>query len=166
MNTSPNLELRRLTKHCNFGNEDKEILTQAIQHQKSNWLRRRALREPDKSLVVTLDLELVERHAAAMEKELVKQLEWPQKRQTPNPRPALHQQSTRRAAQVRSEKKICYNCDGEFPHTGVCIAKGKGCRYCQKPNHLEKMCVKWIRESVQTVDINPQHTHAFSNTRA
>ena len=153
MNTSPNSELRRLTKHCNFGNEDKEILTQIIQHGKSNLLRSRALREPDKSLAVNLDLELAESHAATMKKEFVKQLERPQKRETPNCRPALHQQSTRRAAQVRSEKKICYNCDGEFPHTGACVAKEKVCRYSQKPNHLQKMCLKWIRESVQTVDI-------------
>ena len=41
-------ELRKLAKHCEFTDIDKEILSQLIQHCRSNQLRRRALREPDK----------------------------------------------------------------------------------------------------------------------
>ncbi|VDI12352.1 Hypothetical predicted protein [Mytilus galloprovincialis] len=43
-------ELRKLAKTCEFTNVDKEILSQVIQNCKSNRLRRRALREPDKTL--------------------------------------------------------------------------------------------------------------------
>ena len=43
-------ELRKLSKNCKFANIDSEILTQVIQNCKSNRLRRRALREPDKTL--------------------------------------------------------------------------------------------------------------------
>lgn len=43
-------ELRKLAKSCEFPNVDKEILSQVIQNCRSNRLRRRALREPDKSL--------------------------------------------------------------------------------------------------------------------
>jgi Leu/Phe-tRNA-protein transferase len=44
------IELRKLTKNCQFANTDNEILTQVIQNCKSNRLRRRALKEPDRTL--------------------------------------------------------------------------------------------------------------------
>ena len=40
-----------LAKTCRFADIDAEILQQVIQHCKSNQLRRRALREPDKNLM-------------------------------------------------------------------------------------------------------------------
>ncbi len=43
-------ELRQLSKNCGFTDLDKEILSQVIQHCSSSRFRRRALREPDKSL--------------------------------------------------------------------------------------------------------------------
>ena len=44
------MELRTLAKNCEFENADKEILQQVIQNCRSNQLRRRALREPEKGL--------------------------------------------------------------------------------------------------------------------
>jgi hypothetical protein len=44
------IELRKLAKNCQFASTDNEILTKVIQNCKSNRLRRRALREPDKTL--------------------------------------------------------------------------------------------------------------------
>ena len=64
-------ELWTLAKNCEFANVDKEILQQVIQNCKSNQLRRRALREPDKTLsdILTMGrmLEQSHRQAAAME---------------------------------------------------------------------------------------------------
>ena len=64
-------ELRTLAKNCEFANVDNEILQQVIQNCKSNQLRRRALREPEKTLsdILTMGrmLEQSHRQAAAME---------------------------------------------------------------------------------------------------
>ena len=64
-------ELRTLAKNCELANVDNEILQQVIQNCKSNQLRRRALREPDKTLsdILTMGrmLEQSHRQAAAME---------------------------------------------------------------------------------------------------
>ena len=67
------MELRTLAKNCEFENVDKEILQQVIQNCRSNQLRRRALREPEKGLqdILTMGrmLELSERQASAIETE-------------------------------------------------------------------------------------------------
>jgi hypothetical protein len=44
------MNLLHRTKNCQFANTDNEILTHVIQNCKSNRLRRRALKEPDKTL--------------------------------------------------------------------------------------------------------------------
>ena len=65
-------ELRRLAKDCEFTNTDNEILSQVIQNCKSNQLRRRALREADKTLDQIIQLgramEISDTQAAAMER--------------------------------------------------------------------------------------------------
>ena len=73
-------ELRTLAKDCEFGAAriDKEILSQVIQHCRSNRLRRRALREPDKSLRDILEmgrsLETADMQATAMEHDCVNRI--------------------------------------------------------------------------------------------
>ena len=66
-------ELRQLARNCNFNDVDGEMLSQIIQHCRSNRLRRRALRENDKSLsdILTLgrSLELSDRQANTIESE-------------------------------------------------------------------------------------------------
>ena len=66
-------ELRQLARNCNFNDVDGEMLSQIIQHCRSNRLRRRALRENDKSLsdIQTLgrSLELSDRQANTIESE-------------------------------------------------------------------------------------------------
>ena len=65
------MELRTLSKTCEFDNVDNEILQQIIQNCRSTQLRRRALREPGKSLsdILTLGrmLEQSDKQAAAIE---------------------------------------------------------------------------------------------------
>ena len=72
-------ELRKLSKTCEFPNTDAEILSQVIQHYHSSRLRKRALREPNKSLTEILvlgrSLELADQHAAAIEDESINAIE-------------------------------------------------------------------------------------------
>ncbi|KAJ8314428.1 hypothetical protein KUTeg_006578 [Tegillarca granosa] len=64
-------ELRRLARSCDFHDTEKEILSTVIQNCRSNRLRRRALRETDKTLndilTVGRTIEIAETHAQAME---------------------------------------------------------------------------------------------------
>ncbi|KAJ8310236.1 hypothetical protein KUTeg_012101, partial [Tegillarca granosa] len=64
-------ELRRLARSCDFHDAEKEILSTVIQNCRSNRLRRRALRETDKTLndilTVGRTIEIAETHAHAME---------------------------------------------------------------------------------------------------
>ena len=68
-------ELRQLARNCNFNGVDGEMRSQIIQHCHSNRLRRRALRENDKSLadILTLgrSLELSDRQAHKIESEQI-----------------------------------------------------------------------------------------------
>ena len=68
-------ELRTLSKTYEFANPEAEILSQVIQHCSSSRLRKRALREPDKSLteILTLgrSLELADHQAAVMQDDTV-----------------------------------------------------------------------------------------------
>ena len=65
-------ELRKLAKHCEFTDIEKEILSQLIQYCRFNQFRRRALREPDKGLEDVIQLgramELSDSQAQAMER--------------------------------------------------------------------------------------------------
>ncbi|VDI24830.1 Hypothetical predicted protein [Mytilus galloprovincialis] len=85
-------ELRKLSKNCKFANIDSEILTQVIQNCKSNRLRRRALREPDKTLDDILAtgraLEMADSQALTMERETINKV-----------------QSTHRTAQRQPQKQ-------------------------------------------------------------
>mgnify|MGYP003688415519 CR=1 FL=1 len=65
-------DLRKLAKHCEFTDIEKEILSQLIQYCRFNQFRRRALREPDKGLEDVIQLgramELSDSQAQAMER--------------------------------------------------------------------------------------------------
>lgn len=66
-------ELRKLSKDLEFHATNKEILSQVIQHCKSNWLRRRALRVPDMTLQNLMDIgramEVADSQAQTMEEQ-------------------------------------------------------------------------------------------------
>lgn len=146
-------ELRTLAKNCEFAEIDKEILQQVIQNCKSNQLRRRALREPDKNLdaILTLGrmLEQSEIQAMAMEK---RQTDRSVNRVSNYTPPGRSRYSYRGRLSARRGKRTnfrgnyrgsieshskalphgnlptnkCRNCGFEFPHRRTpCPAKGK-----------------------------------------
>ena len=137
-------ELRKLAKTCEFTNVDKEILSQVIQNFKSNRLRRRALREPDKTLndILTLGrtLEMADTQATEMERETtVNKITNTNKTY---PKTNYKQQRGQQASSSYhnpnysnrpTRQTQCRNCGGQFPHkNGPCPANGKTCNACHK----------------------------------
>lgn len=166
-------ELRRLARSCDFHDAEKEILSTVIQNCRSNRLRRRALRETDKTLndilTVGRTIEIAETHAQAMEtndsvNSNVNAFNVKSKRSnfvTPDTftsrgrnRGRTHRGSARgrsRGISRGRENPIesCRNCGGNYPHRGICPAKGKTCFHCRKRDHFSKVCRK--RESVKEI---------------
>lgn len=145
-------ELRQLAKNCEFTNTDHEILSQVIQHCSSSRLRKRALREPDKSLKDILELgrslELADTQAAAIEDESVNSIHRPRPPNNQKPRTTptktSHPTNNQRNKPLNTQT-TCRNCGGQYPHNTACPAKGKTCNYCKKPNHFKTVCNKLKR---------------------
>ncbi|XP_060570045.1 uncharacterized protein K02A2.6-like [Ruditapes philippinarum] len=170
-------ELRTLAKTCGFTDIDGEILQQVIQHGKSNQLRRRALREPDKKLdaILTMGrmLEQSDQHAKVMEKNdqnLVRKVSNYARRGrggTTRGRTAARRgfnsqnrgnfretgQSYQRGNYRRALPTNKYrNCGYECPHRGTpCPAKGKTCNMCSSVGHFARCCQKSKRGKVNEV---------------
>lgn len=137
------VRLRQLASSCEFGDVDKEILSQVIEGTTSSILRRNALRDPDITLERLLlegrSLENAERQAADMEKKLPvavnkvnkvtqEKKQWPKQQKKAEPK-------------VASGRCTC--CGGKWPHEGgreKCPAWGSTCHSCNKKNHFAKMC--------------------------
>ena len=125
--------LRQITATCKF-HDDREIKSQIIQRCTSQRLRRHALRET-MTLQQTLDfsrsLEISEREAAGMEskrqnavREEVKIVcNW--QKQRGGKTQSKRQQKP--SASPPSKINKCFYCNGEYPHQGLCPAKGKTC---------------------------------------
>ncbi|XP_021352181.1 uncharacterized protein K02A2.6-like [Mizuhopecten yessoensis] len=141
-------ELRRLAKDCGFADTNKEILSQVIQHCKSNRLRRRALREPDKDLngiiILGRTLELSDVQATAMERDQsasVNAVGRAQSEHKPFKRKQHRSSNFKRGTSKQGESdKKCMKCGGSCPHHGDCPPKGQTCHSCGKSNHYMKMC--------------------------
>ncbi|VDI83276.1 Hypothetical predicted protein [Mytilus galloprovincialis] len=160
-------ELRNIAKTCEFTNVDKEILSQVIQNCKSNRLRRRALREPDKTLndILTLGrtLEMADTQATEMERETtVNKITNTNKTY---PKTNYKQQRGQQASSSYhnpnysnrpTRQTQCRNCGGQFPHkNGPCPANGKTCNACHKQNHFAKTLVRqsisWMIKHIKTL---------------
>lgn len=144
-------ELRKLAKNCEFTNTDAEILSQIIQHCSSSRLRKRALREPNKSLTEIIELgrslELADTQAAAIEDEAVNSIEHthyrkPSDRHEPNTVQHSDKTKTKTPFPHQHVQKTCRNCGGQYPHQTVCPARGNTCNYCGKLNHFRSVCYK------------------------
>ena len=116
-------ELRKLAKNCEFTDTDAEILSQVIQYCSSSRLRKRALREPNKSLTEIIELgrslELADMQVAAIEDEAVNSIEHTQYRKPSDryqPNPAQHSDKTvDKTAKTKNPPrqnvpKTCRNC--------------------------------------------------------
>ncbi|XP_055999096.1 uncharacterized protein LOC130047746 [Ostrea edulis] len=137
-------ELRKLAKHCEFTNINREILSQLIQHCRSNQLRRRALREPDKGLEDIIQsgraMELSDSQAQAMERHVDQAVN-----KVDVSGPKQFSRSARGEKRYHSSKKLnkqCWKCGGVFPHkeNKPCPARDKNCHKCQKMEHFQSVC--------------------------
>lgn len=145
-------ELRRLAQSCSFHDNEQEVLSQLIQHCSSQRLRRRALREPDKSLsdIITMGRLLEQSEAQARQMETgnssvnaVQRSQRNQRQHIPEQKPRKQQWQSNQQARKQyqsSSSKVCRNCGGDYPHQDECPAKGRLCNFCKKPNHFERCC--------------------------
>ena len=165
--------LQRMAKSCSFHDKNAEVKSQIIKGCLSTRIRRRALRET-LSLKDLLDTarsyELAEYQASGMERHKIGQT---------SSMPAVNVDSQsvnklssqnkfrKKSSGNRNSKKSreCYFCGGIYPHTNVCPAKDKNCKYCNKTDHFEKCCHKRKRdtksEQVRTVqsEIKTEQSH-------
>jgi hypothetical protein len=131
-----------LAEKCEFTNKDLEVKRQIVYGCVSNRLRRKALES-------NLDLDGLLKAARAMEQA--------------NQR--MQDSTTEEVKSVREKKfnfrnkkqgekgnksllpsaRKCFCCGNEYPHDGVCPAKGKECQKCHKPNHFASVCRTKIR---------------------
>lgn len=141
--------LRRLAQSCSFHDPEQEILSQLIQHCSSKRLRRRALREPDKSLseIVAMGrlLEQSESQAASMEAD--------KEKSTVN---AVGRSKHNRPHPPRPKPKppaegTCNYCGGSKSHAR-CPARGKSCNFCRKRDHFENVCRSKARSNIRAID--------------
>ena len=133
--------LLTLSKDCEFADNDKEILSQLIQNCRSNQLRRRALREPEKGLEDIIKLgramERSDSQAQAMERSeggasvSANAVYNSQNRGRGQGRPAFRSRSNFRGrgrgqsqfSRRDPTSKKCWNCGGNFLHKfGPCPA--------------------------------------------
>ncbi|XP_062571293.1 uncharacterized protein K02A2.6-like [Saccostrea cucullata] len=148
-------ELRKLSKNCEFADTDSEILSQIIQNCRSNQLRRRALREADKTLDEIIQLgramEISDSQATAMER-----LDTASVNKVFNKRPNRHHSKPvkqRNHVSKPKHKGQCWNCGGPFPHSDhPCPAKGQKCHDCHKVGHYRKMCRNKKPQKVRLVN--------------
>jgi hypothetical protein len=72
----------------------------------------------------------------------------------------LYQQSPRETNRSRK----CFNCGNNYPHLdGICPAKGKACRLCQKMNHFAHCCRSTNRNIKPDDSVN--HVKAGNTTQ-
>ena len=141
-----------MARNCNFNDVDGEMLSQIIQHYRSNRLRRRALRENDKSVadILTLGrrLELSDRQAHKIESEQshdihrvfekrgnktqLTEQNW--QRHSQKPTNAKTREKSQHKSQHLHKKpnagnEKCRYCGGHYPHVDTCPANGKLCNF-------------------------------------
>ena len=135
----------KLAKTREFTNADKEVMPIVIKYCRSNRLRRRALREPDKSLDVILTLgrtlELANVLPSDSECETVNKIH---REKTQNKTKEVQyspHEGNSKTPKTQSKNTHCLQCGGIFPHRQEpCPAKVKTYKWCHKPNHYASVC--------------------------
>ena len=123
--------LRNMAKTCEFADETFEIEEQIIIGGRSSRIRKRALRDPNYALKDMLLGGIRDESSTYQAKHIESKEEMPAV-------PAVTHRF--RANQQSTSQKVCSHCGGAFPHKGLCPAKGKTCRNCNKPNHFAVAC--------------------------
>eukprot|EP00112_Aurelia_sp_Birch-Aquarium-sp1_P007389 Seg1804.3 transcript_id=Seg1804.3/GoldUCD/mRNA.D3Y31 product="hypothetical protein" protein_id=Seg1804.3/GoldUCD/D3Y31 len=115
-----------MSKTCEFADETFEIEEQIIIGGRSSRIRKRALRDPEYSLK---DM-LIDGRRGESSSYQAKDTE--SKEETA--------ETTHRFTAKQSDRAQCGNCGRKVPHKGPCLAKGKTCRNCNKPDHFAAVC--------------------------
>ena len=162
--------LRKEAEKCEFGDVERELVTQIITGCKSGQLRRRAL-EKQISLKDLLDLaasiELSQERAHGVELDtssssnvnrVTTQHNKPRNRTRKSantsarvntsaasagkkpPSSQPPQKSPQEKNTSQKRTQKCGHCGYSYPHRGQCPAKGKQCNVCQRMNHFGSVC--------------------------
>ncbi|XP_066916478.1 uncharacterized protein [Clytia hemisphaerica] len=125
---------------CEFTDKEKEIKQQIELSTNSSKLRKYSFQNPQKTLnellTIAKTFETMKIHTEEIEKQ-AEDINKISKRKL-----ASNSSNYREQA---SEKKSCYRCGGEFPHSTKCAALGKTCSACGKPVILQEF-VDRVRE--------------------
>jgi len=153
--------LRQLAKSCGFTDVEKEIAAQIILSCSSQRLRRKGLRD-NLSLKDLLNagkaFELSEIQANDVERSDSKsdvntvsrgrsrnrqggsRNHAKSKYRNSSKNRGEKNHSDQQNSQNTSQKKNCYYCGGDYPHSGKCPARGKKCGACGVLNHFARVC--------------------------
>lgn len=156
--------LRKLAKHCEFTNTDREIQSRIIQGCISDKLRRKALLE-EMTLSALLSAGRVMENAEKQAKEIENQ-------HKQNHQSTVNRVLSRNDQQRQNNRKpqhnthnqysnstICGLCGGKYTHPGgqnSCPARGKDCYSCGKKNNFSKM---WRQQSSTVNNQRPSTYH-------
>ena len=120
---------------CEFADKEKEIKQQIELSTNSSKLRKYSFQNPGKTLSELLTIaktfETMKIHTEEIEKQS-EDINKISKRKLAS--------NTSNYREQTSERRTCYRCGGEFPHSTKCVALGKTCNSCGKPDHLARVC--------------------------
>ena len=119
--------LRAMAQTCEFQDVDFEIEEQVIIGGTSSRIRKRALRDPTYSLAA-MWLDGRRDESSTYQARKIEEKE------------PLSAETNQFQQKKGNPGKSCRNCGGNYPHKGVCPAKGKQCRKCLKNNHFTAVC--------------------------
>ena len=116
-----------MAQTCEFQDLNFEIEEQVIIGGTSSRIRKQALRDPTYNLAAML--------LDGRKDESSTYQAWKIEEKEP-----LSAEPNQFEQKKGNTGKSCRNCDGNYPHKGVCPAKEKQCRKCFKNNHFANVC--------------------------
>lgn len=148
------VRLKEQAKICNFTNADLEIALQIINGCISNKIKIKAKQE-------NLALEDMLKYARLIEDSAFSNT--PSTTSTATTANIKQEQANKifnqHSNRQTNKNTTCGLCGGQYPHKGICPARGKECHKCNKLNHFAKCCRSSNNKQGQTYQKNNQYHH-------
>ena len=137
--------LREKAKLCSFTDPNEEIKSQIIQKCISQDVKRKALESDRLDLAKLINIGKTDESITRQLLDLSKNDQF-RKNATSNNNQYEHQINKNT---YQDNKKMCFNCGGDYPHKQQCPAKGRECDNCGKLNHYARCCRSEPKEKQQ-----------------